>query len=295
MLECIRKKCSRNEVRIDVTESVNLLVSSTGIVLQHDVTGRVRLTARLMGTPECTLGLNDKLVIAREEDDDTDEEDDTGGRSKSIKGVGIHDCVFHDCVDKKKFDADRTIIFSPPQQVVGEDNEFELMRYRVTDSINMPFRVIPKVVLHEENGKHTRVSIDLRAVANFTDLLLATHVVIKIPVPNTTINTKIKASFGKAKYEPEQQAIVWRIKRFPGKVVCGITAEVDLKPTTVRLKPFDRPPINVEFQLPMFSASGAHVRFLRVRDKHDKNSAEYDRTKRFLRYTTKAGEYQIHT
>jgi hypothetical protein len=36
---------------------------------------------------------------------------------------------------------------------------------------------------------------------------------------------------------------------------------------TVQSKLLSRPPINVEFQVPMFTASGAHVRFLRVYDK----------------------------
>ena len=110
--------------------------------------------------------------------------------------------------------------------------------------------------------------------------------VIKIPVPKNTAKAKIKALFGRAKYEPEQQAIVWRVKRFPGKAECHINAEVDLMPT-VRPKPWIRPPIGVEFQVPMFTASGVHVRFLRVYDKSGYS------TQRWVRYITKAGNYQI--
>lgn len=110
--------------------------------------------------------------------------------------------------------------------------------------------------------------------------------VIKIPVPKNTAKTKIKALFGRAKYEPEQQAIVWRVKRFPGKAECQINAEVELMPT-VRPKAWSRPPINVEFQVPMFTASGVHVRFLRVYDKSGYH------TQRWVRYITKAGNYQI--
>ena len=132
----------------------------------------------------------------------------------------------------------------------------------------------------------SRISINLKVIANFSDQLFATHVVIKIPVPKNTAKAKIKHSFGRAKYEPEQQAIVWRVKRFPGKAECHIQADVDLMPT-VRPKPWSRPPINAEFQVPMFTSSGVHVRFLRVYDKSGYH------TNRWVRYITKAGSYQI--
>uniref|UniRef100_A0A7S4HKP2 MHD domain-containing protein n=3 Tax=Odontella aurita TaxID=265563 RepID=A0A7S4HKP2_9STRA len=259
--EGIRYK--KNEVYIDVLESVNLLLSSTGNVLRNEVTGQVQMNTKLTGMPECKFGLNDKLVIDKE----------SGAQRKP--GVEIDDCTFHRCVRLGKFDADRTITFIPP------DGEFELMRYRVTDNINLPFRITPAVL--EEAMK---VSINLKVIANFSDKLFATHVVIKVPVPKNTAKAKIKNSFGRAKYEPEQQAIVWRVKRFPGKAECMLSAEVDLMPT-VRAKAWNRPPINVEFQVPMFTASGVHVRFLRVYDKSGYH------TNRWVRYITKAGGYQI--
>mmetsp|Transcript_25898 Transcript_25898/g.46918 ORF Transcript_25898/g.46918 Transcript_25898/m.46918 type:complete len:427 (-) Transcript_25898:398-1678(-) len=261
--EGIRHK--KNEVYIDVLESVNLLLSSTGSILRNEVTGQVQMNTKLTGMPECKFGLNDKLVIEKE------------SAAQRKPGVEIDDCTFHRCVRLGKFDADRTITFIPP------DGEFELMRYRVTDNINLPFRIIPAV--QEEHGK-PKVSINLKVIANFSDKLFATHVVIKIPVPKNTAKAKIKNSFGRAKYEPEQQAIMWRVKRFPGKAECMLTADIDLMPT-VRPTAWNRPPIDVEFQVPMFTASGVHVRFLRVYDKSGYH------TNRWVRYITKAGGYQI--
>lgn len=257
--EGIRHK--KNEVYIDVLESVNLLLSSTGTVLRNEVTGAVQMNTKLTGMPECKFGLNDKLVIDKEKDKPS---------------VEIDDCSFHRCVRLGKFDADRTITFIPP------DGEFELMRYRVTDNISLPFRIIP-AVQEESNSK---VSINLKMIANFSDQLFATHVIVKIPVPKNTSKAKIKNSFGRAKYEPEQQSIVWRVKRFAGKSECMITAEVDLM-KTMRKSVWNRPPITVEFQVPMFTSSGVHVRFLRVYDKSGYH------TNRWVRYITKAGSYQI--
>jgi len=270
--EGIRHK--KNEVYIDVLESVNLLLSTTGNILRNEVTGQVHMNTKLTGMPECKFGLNDKLVIEKE-----------SSASKKKPGVEIDDCTFHRCVRLGKFDADRTITFIPP------DGEFELMRYRVTDNINLPFRIIPAVQEEYANGPSGaptthKVSINLKIIANFSDKLFATHVVIKIPVPKNTARAKIKNSFGRAKYEPEQQAIVWRVKRFPGKAQCLLSGDVDLMPT-VRPKAWSRPPIHVEFQVPMFTASGVHVRFLRVYDKSGYH------TNRWVRYITKAGGYQI--
>jgi AP-2 complex subunit mu-1 len=254
-----------NEIYVDVLESVNLLLSSTGSVLQQEVTGVVQFNTKLTGMPECKFGLNDILVIDEENKD------------KKPSGVEITYCTFHRCVRLEKFDADRTISFIPP------DGEFELLRYRVTDNITLPFRIIPTV---QEEQNMTKVSINLKVIANFSNQLFATHVVIKIPVPKNTCKTKIKKSFGRAKYEPEQQAIVWSVKRFVGKAECIINAEVDLIPTA-QLKPWSRLPINMEFELPMFTSSGVHVRFVRVYDKSGYHA------NRWVRYIAKSGTYQI--
>ncbi len=56
----------RNEIFIDVLESVNLLVSATGSVLRSDVTGVIKMNTRLTGMPECKFGLNDKLMLDKD-------------------------------------------------------------------------------------------------------------------------------------------------------------------------------------------------------------------------------------
>jgi AP-2 complex subunit mu-1 len=132
--EGIRHK--RNEVYIDVLESVNLLMSSTGDILRNEVTAQVQMNTKLTGMPECKFGLNDKLVI---------EQETTSNRKP---GVEIDDCTFHRCVRLGKFDADRTITFIPP------DGEFELMRYRVTDNINLPFRIVPAVREMQDQNRY---------------------------------------------------------------------------------------------------------------------------------------------
>jgi hypothetical protein len=101
----------KNEVFIDVDESVNLLVSSNGTVLKNDVSGRIMMKAQLTGMPECKLGLNDKVVLDKDSGKSKAAADPA---KKKAVGVDIDDCTFHRCVQLGKFDADRTITFVPP-------------------------------------------------------------------------------------------------------------------------------------------------------------------------------------
>jgi AP-1 complex subunit mu len=57
--EGIRHK--KNEVFLDVVESVNLLVNSNGTVVLSEVAGCLKMRTYLSGMPECKLGLNDKV------------------------------------------------------------------------------------------------------------------------------------------------------------------------------------------------------------------------------------------
>jgi AP-2 complex subunit mu-1 len=57
-------KHRKNEVYIDVVESVNVLLSRKGTLLKSDVQGQVLVKCALSGMPECKFGMNDKLVMA---------------------------------------------------------------------------------------------------------------------------------------------------------------------------------------------------------------------------------------
>lgn len=105
-------------------------------------------------------------------------------------------------------------------------------------------------------------------------------------MPPSTATTRITVSRGKARYEPGERAIVWRIRSFPGKSESSLTADVDLVPA-IRDKPWVRQPISLDFSIPMLAVSGVQVRFLKV---YEKSSYQ---TNRWVRYLSKAGEYQV--
>ncbi|KFY14891.1 hypothetical protein V492_02348 [Pseudogymnoascus sp. VKM F-4246] len=271
-------KYRKNEAFVDVIEDVNLLMSATGTVLRADVNGQIVMRAYLSGTPECKFGLNDRLLL----DGDGLSTLPSGNRlgSKATKAaagsVTLEDCQFHQCVKLGKFDTDRIISFVPP------DGEFELMRYRATENVNLPFKVHAIV---NEIGK-TKVEYSIAIRANYGSKLFATNVVVKIPTPLNTARITERSTQGKAKYEPSENVIVWKIPRFTGQNEFVLSAEATLTSMTNQ-KAWSRPPLSLNFSLLMFTSSGLLVRYLKVFEKSNYSSVKW------VRYMTRAGSYEI--
>lgn len=273
-------KYRKNEAFVDVIEDVNLLMSANQTILNADVSGKIMMRAFLSGTPECKFGLNDRLTVTN-----TSGEPDsilsTGRKGKATHAaagsVTLEDCQFHQCVKLGKFDQDRIISFVPP------DGEFELMRYRSSENVNLPFRI--QAIVNEVGRSKVSYNISIRST--FQNKLYAQNVILRIPTPlNTASVQDAKPSSGKAKYEPESNAIVWRIQRFTGGNEATMGAEAILSSTTTQ-KAWSRPPISLDFQLLMFTSSGLLVRYLKVFEKSGYNSIKW------VRYMTRAGNYEI--
>lgn len=54
-------KHRKNEVFLDVIESINLLVASNGNLLRSEIVGCIKMRSYLSGMPELRLGLNDRV------------------------------------------------------------------------------------------------------------------------------------------------------------------------------------------------------------------------------------------
>ena len=156
--------------------------------------------------------------------------------------------------------------------------------------------------------------------AGFNAKLAATNIVLRIPTPLNATTAVCKTVIGKAKYVPAENLITWkcvvlsplepncppflfssfcisvrmklmsvddRIARLQGQTEATLTAVADLSSTTHR-QPWARPPIDVDFQVLMFTASGLLVRFLKVYERSGYQSVKW------VRYLTRAqGTYQI--
>merc|ERR1719322_1489816 len=238
-------KYRRNELFLDVLEYVNLLMSPQGQVLSAHVAGKVVMKSYLSGMPECKFGINDKIVV-----DSKGKSGEEANRSKS--SIAIDDCQFHQCVKLSKFETEHAISFIPP------DGEYELMRYRTTKDISLPFRVIPLV---REVGR-TKMEVKVVLKSNYKQSILGQKIEVRILTPPTTAGVQLICQKGKAKYKTSENAILWKIRRMAGMKECTITAEIELLPAK-ESKKWTRPPISLNFEVP-FSCSGLKVRYLKV-------------------------------
>jgi AP-2 complex subunit mu-1 len=79
-------------------------------------------------------------------------------------------------------------------------------RYRVSEGIQVPFKVIPAV---KELGR-TRVEANVNVRSTFGSKLFAMNVVVLVPVPDYTAKANILVTTGKAKYDAIRKSIVSR-------------------------------------------------------------------------------------
>uniref|UniRef100_A0A1A9Z9M4 MHD domain-containing protein n=2 Tax=Schizophora TaxID=43738 RepID=A0A1A9Z9M4_GLOPL len=294
-------KYRRNELFLDVLEYVNLLMSPQGQVLSAHVAGRVVMKSylsgndisikrsyyyykilfsyrlNLAGMPECKFGINDKIVMeSRNRGLSGNSEAETSRSGKPM--VVIDDCQFHQCVKLSKFETEHSISFIPP------DGEFELMRYRTTKDISLPFRVIPLV---REVGR-TKMEVKVVLKSNFKPSLLGQKIEVKIPTPLNTSGVQLICLKGKAKYKASENAIVWKIKRMAGMKETQLSAEIELLETDTKKK-WTRPPISMNFEVP-FAPSGFKVRYLKVFEPK-LNYSDHDVVK-WVRYIGRSGLYE---
>ncbi|KAJ9510835.1 hypothetical protein QJQ45_027757 [Haematococcus lacustris] len=220
-------------------------------VLRSDVVGKILIKSLLSDMPELRLGLND----------------------------AAEDATFHQCVNLGTFESQKVITFVPP------DGEFELMRYRCQENIQLPFKVLPVVT---DIGR-TRMECNITVKSTFSSKLAAGSVVILVPVPENTSKAAILVTIGKAKYDATKKALVWKVRSFPGEAEHSLRAEVTLLATTrTEKKPWTRPPVTMQFQVPMFNASGLRVAYLQINER--KLGSAY-KVEKWVRKLVKSGDY----
>lgn len=259
-------KHRKNEVFLDVVESINLLVGSQGNVLHSDIVGSVQMRVFLTGMPELRLGLNDKVMF------------EAAGRKEKGKAVELEDVKFHQCVRLSRFENDRTISFIPP------DGEFELMSYRLSQHVK-PLIWIESVI---ERHSHSRVEYLIKVKSQFKQRSTANNVEIVVPVPEDADSPKFLCDIGTCKYVPASSSVIWSIKQLQGGREIAMRAHFNL-PSVEKEESEGRPPIKVKFEIPYFTTSGLQVRYLKIIEKSGYQALPW------VRYITKNGDYEIRT
>lgn len=243
-------KFKKNEVYLDIVENISGLLSPQGATLRADVQGRLVMKSFLTGMPEIKIGLNDR----------------------------IDDVTFHPCVNLGRYNAEKVVSFIPP------DGEFELAKYRVTEGIELPFKA---TALLTEQGR-TRMDVTVKVRSSFDAKLQSMNNVILIPVPPQTARAQFQLSAGKAKYDPKRGALVWKIKKFSGMTEHTLAANIELISTAKEKAAWSRPPLSLNFQIPMHNVSGIQIEYMQV---WEKNGYKVDK---WVRKSCKStGDYQI--
>eukprot|EP00755_Sulcionema_specki_P007271 Sspe_Gene.5515::Locus_1822_Transcript_3_3_Confidence_0.714_Length_1564::g.5515::m.5515/K12393/AP1M; AP-1 complex subunit mu len=258
-------KYRRNEVYLDVIESINLLVNASGETLHSEIQGTLKMKVHLSGMPELKLGLNDKVLLE-------------GTGRKAAKTVDMEDMKFHQCVKLNRFEADRVIYFIPP------DGEFDLMSYRLGSRV----KPLINIEVQTERRGDSRVDFLLKARSQFKKNSTASGVVIALPVPPDATTPTFQCSAGNVKYAPDQDKALWYIKTFPGggkEYMCRVSFSLP----SIRQQEgvSSKRPITVKFEIPNFTVSGFQVRYLRVTEKSGYESMPW------VRYITQSGDYQV--
>ncbi|CAL5337255.1 unnamed protein product [Camellia sinensis] len=114
----------------------------------------------------------------------------------------------------------------------------------------------------------------------------ATYVEIELPVLADVTNPNVWTSLGSASYAPENDALIWKIKSFPGGKEYMLRAEYTLPNITSEdAAPERKASIRVKFEIPYFVVSGIQVRYLKIIEKSGYQALPC------VRYITMAGEY----
>ncbi|EGG06659.1 uncharacterized protein MELLADRAFT_48387 [Melampsora larici-populina 98AG31] len=257
----------KNEVFLDVVESVNLLVNANGNVVRSEILGAVKMKCYLSGMPELRLGLNDKVMF------------ESTGRTSRGKAIEMEDTKFHQCVRLSRFENDRTISFIPP------DGEFELMSYRINTQVKPLIWAEAMVEVHS----NSRVEYVVKAKAQFKRRSTANNVEIYVPVPDDADSPRFRASVGTVHYVPEKSAFVWKIKQLGGGREYLMRAQFGLP--SVRNDAIEkRAPITIKFEIPYFTVSGIQVRYLKIVEKSGYQALPW------VRYITQHGDdYSLRT
>lgn len=150
--------------------------------------------------------------------------------------------------------------------------------------------VKPLIWVECQVEKHSRSRTEylVKARSQFKERSSATSVEIMLPLPADAISPVVRTSQGSAAYAPEKDALVWKIKNFPGGREFLLRCKFGLPSVAAEEEAHGRmPPIKVKFEIPYFTVSGIQVRYLKVIERSGYQALPW------VRYITTAGDYEL--
>ncbi|CAI4210514.1 unnamed protein product [Parascedosporium putredinis] len=259
-LEGIRYR--KNEVFLDVVESLNLLVSSNGNVLRSEILGAIKMKCYLSGMPELRLGLNDKVMF------------ETTGRTTRGKAIEMEDVKFHQCVRLSRFENDRTISFIPRRRVRA--HELPPQHPGQAPHLGRVRRRVPQRLPHQYMLK-AKAQFKRRSTANNVEII----------VPQSAIVWKIKQFGGNKEFLMRAELGLPSV-RGDDEHGGGMTGGFGGSMGGVGGGKGAKRPIQVKFEIPYFTTSGIQVRYLKITEP----KLQYPSLP-WVRYITQSGDIAV--
>lgn len=251
-----------NELIIDVIETISVTSDGNGNILFSELNGKVLIKDNLSGMPNVILELQGNEKI-------------TDIHSNSIE---LDNIVFNKCVKLSEFATDKIISFIPP------DGEFELMKFRKSNNFFNPFLIIYSK--NELPGNKFDIKINIKST--YDSKLVASPLVMTIPLPLSAYDVEVTSVLGRGKYFPEKNLVIWKVLQFQGRSQTEII--ISTKYLSPVLQSFSSTkltePITVTFNISMLSSSGLTLKNLTLKEMN----YSYEKT---IKYSTQSGKYEL--
>lgn len=261
-----RYRYTKNEAFFDLTEKIHMLLDNSGAVLSSEIEGIVKVNTKLSGMPTIKVGLNDKAAY------------DIAGHV-GRNGVEFEDIHFHECVNLSDFESKRVITCVPP------DGKFDLLTYWLRKKVEPP-------VLIRCSAKVTssRVVINCSLIAKFSGKCSTTRMDVLFPVPSDADSPQGHSSHGTWAYKPAINKLVWSLNHISGGKEVEFLLQYHLPSIrSHERKALEKAPIEVEFEVPYFVASGCAIQYVEI---HEPSISGYEAVP-WVRTITQNGEYTV--
>ncbi|XP_070576404.1 AP-4 complex subunit mu-1-like [Ptychodera flava] len=216
------------------------------------------------------MGLNEELAIGKASHI---------GYGSHVRLDGIN---FHQSVNLEEFDHSKIISVSPPE------GEFTLLTYHISGDLpsSLPFKIFAYI---EDDPDKGQLSVKLKVQCDIASRDHAVNVVIRLPVPKTTLDvtSTISGAGETVEYKAKEKLVYWKIKKIQGSTDVGTKVMISVSNYSKQTK-MEIGPISVEFEIPMSVLSHLQIRFLRVFDK-DHSYVPL----RWVRYVTHSDSYVV--
>jgi AP-3 complex subunit mu len=246
---------TRNEVKFDLVEMIDVTVSPTGSLAKPAIRGKLVCKCRLSGEPELTVALNTPAIV--------------------------WDMAMHPCVRVKVWEQTKTLSFLPP------DGDTVIAEFRIDRTVRpaLPLYVNPRVIYEEASS---RLKVELQVGTKF--LQQASYVgkvTLSMQLPHETVSTTLSADAGSVNVDLHSGKCTWTVGRLEPAKSPILSGFIILRSGTP--KPAKMPLVHVRFECEKFSASGLKVSTVSVAH------ATYTKLFKGYRSVTQAGSVLVES